>query len=239
MAYTTRLEGCPLGEIETWIFDLDNTLYPASCRLFDQVQQRMNEYISDRFGLDQEGAAELRRTYFREHGTTLRGLMTVNRIDPHDFLAFVHEIDLSCVPPDPDLVVAMNRLRGRKIIHTNGSVRHAERLLDHLGLTDSFSGIIDIAAAEFDPKPSRAGYDLLLRRHEVDPRRALMVEDIARNLAPAAELGMTTAWMRNGLDWASAESDADYIHHVVDDLAGFLADAVRLQGETTSAEPPR
>jgi len=239
MAYTTRLEGCPLGEIETWIFDLDNTLYPASCRLFDQVQQRMNEYISDRFGLDQEGAAELRRTYFREHGTTLRGLMTVNRIDPHDFLAFVHEIDLSCVPPDPDLVVAMNRLRGRKIIHTNGSVRHAERLLDHLGLTESFSGIIDIAAAEFDPKPSRAGYDLLLRRHEVDPRRALMVEDIARNLAPAAELGMTTAWMRSGLDWASAESDADYIHHVVDDLAGFLTDAVRLQGETSSAEPPR
>jgi len=123
MAYTTRLEGCPLGEIETWIFDLDNTLYPASCRLFDQVQQRMNEYISDRFGLDQEEAAELRRTYFREHGTTLRGLMTVNRIDPHDFLAFVHEIDLSCVPPDPALIAAMNRLRGRKIIHTNGSSR--------------------------------------------------------------------------------------------------------------------
>ena len=239
MAYATRREGCPLGEIETWIFDLDNTLYPASCRLFDQVQQRMNEYISDRFGLDQEGAAELRRTYFREHGTTLRGLMTVNRIDPHDFLAFVHEIDLSCVPPDPDLVVAMNRLRGRKIIHTNGSVRHAERLLDHLGLTDSFSGIIDIAAAEFDPKPSRAGYDLLLRRHEVAPRRALMVEDIARNLAPAAELGMTTAWMRSGLDWASAESDADYIRYVVDDLAGFLADAVRLQSVASSAELPR
>jgi putative hydrolase of the HAD superfamily len=230
MAYTTRREGRPLGEIETWIFDLDNTLYPASCRLFDQVQQRMNEYIRDRFGLDAEEAAELRRTYFREHGTTLRGLMTVNRIDPHDFLDFVHEIDLSCVPPDPALVAAMGALNGRKIIHTNGSVRHAERLLEHLGLMEAFSGIIDIAAAEFDPKPSLAGYNLLLRRHQVDPRRALMVEDIARNLAPAAELGMTTAWMRNGLDWASAESDAAYIHHVVDDLAGFLADAVRLQG---------
>jgi putative hydrolase of the HAD superfamily len=239
MAYTTRREGRPLGEIETWIFDLDNTLYPASCRLFDQVQQRMNEYIRDRFGLDAEQAAELRRTYFREHGTTLRGLMTVNRIDPHDFLAFVHEIDLSCVPPDPDLVTAMARLRGRKIIHTNGSVRHAERLLEHLGLTDAFSGVIDIAAAEFDPKPSLAGYNLLLRRHQVDPRRALMVEDIARNLAPAAELGMTTAWMRNGLDWASAESDADYIHHVVDDLAGFLADAVRQQDGTPSAGQAR
>jgi putative hydrolase of the HAD superfamily len=239
MAYTTRREGCPLGEIETWIFDLDNTLYPASCRLFDQVQQRMNEYICGRLGLASEAAAELRRTYFREHGTTLRGLMTVNRIDPHEFLAFVHEIDLSCVPPDPALAAAMAELRGHKIIHTNGSVRHAERLLDHLGLTESFSGIIDIAAAEFDPKPSLAGYTLLLRRHQVDPRRALMVEDIARNLAPAAELGMTTAWMRNGLDWAAAESDADYIHHVVDDLAGFLAVAVRLQGERAPAGPWR
>ena len=155
--------------------------------------------------------------------------MTVNRIDPHDFLAFVHEIDLSCVPPDPALVAALARLRGRKIVHTNGSVRHAERLLDHLGIAESFSGIIDIAAAGFDPKPALAGYQLLLRRHQVDPRRALMVEDIARNLAPAAELGMTTAWVRNGLDWAAAESEADYIHHVVDDLAGFLAAAVRLQ----------
>src|SRR5690349_24695800 len=97
MAYTTRREGCPLGEIETWIFDLDNTLYSASCRLFDQVQQRMNEYIRSRFGLDAEEAAELRRTYFREQWTTLRGLMTVNRIDSHDFLAFVHQIDLYSV----------------------------------------------------------------------------------------------------------------------------------------------
>jgi putative hydrolase of the HAD superfamily len=234
MAYTTRREGRPLGAIETWIFDLDNTLYPASCRLFDQVQQRMNEYICNRFGLSPDGAAERRRTYFREHGTTLRGLMTEDGIDPHDFLAFVHEIDLSRVPPDPALAAALRELHGRKIIHTNGSVRHAERLLDHLGLTDSFSGIIDIVAAEFDPKPSLAGYQLLLRRHAVDPRCALMIEDIARNLAPAAELGMTTAWMRNGLDWAAAESDADYIHHVVDDLAGFLAAAARLQA---GAEP--
>src|SRR3954468_2473477 len=229
MAYSTRREGCPLGEIETWIFDLDNTLYPASCRLFDQVQQRMNEYICDRFGLEPEAAAELRRTYFREHGTTLRGLMTVNRIDPHDFLAFVHEIDLSCVPPDPALVAVMGQLRGRKIVHTNGSVRHAERLLDHLGVSDSFCGIIDIVAADFAPKPALAGYRLLLERHAVEPRTAIMVEDIARNLAPAAELGMTTAWMRNGADWAAEESDRDYIHHVVEDLAGFLGAAVRLE----------
>jgi putative hydrolase of the HAD superfamily len=229
MAYTTRREGCPLGEIEAWIFDLDNTLYPASCRLFDQVQQRMNEFICDRLNLSPEAAAELRRSYFREHGTTMNGLMTVNRIDPHEFLAFVHEIDLTCVPPDPGLVAALGQLRGRKIVHTNGSVRHAERLLDHLGVSDSFCGIVDIVAADFDPKPALTGYRLLLQRHAVEPSTAIMVEDIARNLAPAAELGMTTAWMRNEADWATEESDRDYIHHVVDDLAGFLAAAVRLQ----------
>ncbi len=225
MAYTTRREGCPLGAVETWVFDLDNTLYPASCRLFDQVQRRMTEFICDRLSLSADEAAERRRIYFREHGTTLRGLMTVDRIDPHEFLAFVHDIDLAGVPPDPALVAAMRRLGGRKIVHTNGSLRHAERLLDHLGLSDSFCGIIDIVAANFEPKPALAGYRLLLQRHAVAPHRALMVEDIARNLAPAAELGMTTAWLRNELDWAAADADGDYIHHVVDNLAGFLAAA--------------
>jgi putative hydrolase of the HAD superfamily len=229
MAYTTRQEHCPLGEIETWIFDLDNTLYPASCRLFEQVQRRMNEYICDRLEVLPEEAAELRRTYFREHGTTMNGLMKVHNIDPQDFLAFVHEVDLACVPPDPALVAALERLEGRKIVHTNGSVRHAERLLNHLGVSAAFSGIIDIVAADFEPKPALAGYRLLLRRHAVQPETALMVEDIARNLAPAAELGMTTAWLRNGIDWARAEADSAYIHHVVDDLAGFLAAAAALQ----------
>ncbi|HEV8032767.1 MAG TPA: pyrimidine 5'-nucleotidase [Stellaceae bacterium] len=229
MAYTTRREGCPLGKVETWIFDLDNTLYPASCRLFDQVQHRMNAFICNRLSLSPEAAAELRRTYFREYGTTLSGLMTVDRIDPHEFLAFVHDVDLACVPADPALVTALGKLRGRKIVHTNGSVRHAQRLLDHLGVSDSFCGIVDIVAADFEPKPALAGYRLLLRRHAVGPATAVMVEDIARNLAPAAELGMTTAWVRNGLDWAAAGADSDYIHHLVDDLAGFLAAAAVLQ----------
>jgi putative hydrolase of the HAD superfamily len=230
MAYITRRQGgCPLGRVETWIFDLDNTLYPASCRLFDQVQRRMTEYISDRLALSSDQAAELRRFYFREHGTTLRGLMTVDRIDPHEFLAFVHDIDLAGVPPDPDLVAALRRLDGRKIVHTNGSQRHAERLLDHLGLSDAFCGIIDIVAADFAPKPALAGYRLLLRRHAVAASTALMIEDIARNLAPAAELGMTTAWLRSEADWAAEAADADYIHHVVDDLAAFLAAAAAMQ----------
>jgi putative hydrolase of the HAD superfamily len=238
MAYTTRREGCPLGAVETWIFDLDNTLYPESCRLFDQVQRRMTEFICDRLAVSPEEAAELRRTYFREHGTTLRGLMTNAKIDPHEFLAFVHDIDLACVSPDPALAAALSQLGGRKIVHTNGSTRHAQRLLDHLGLTASFSGIVDIVAADFDPKPALAGYRLLLRRHAVEAQSALMIEDIARNLAPAAALGMTTAWVRSGQDWAAAEADSDYIHHVVDDLTGFLAAAAALQSRAGNREPP-
>jgi putative hydrolase of the HAD superfamily len=237
MAYTTRRERCPLGAIETWIFDLDNTLYPASCRLFDQVQRRMTEFICDRLSLSPEAAAELRRNYFREHGTTLRGLMTRDDIDPHEFLAFVHDIDLAGVPADPALARALRQLDGRKIVHTNGSVHHAKRLLDHLGLSDSFCGIIDIVAAEFDPKPALTGYRLLLRRHAVSAHTALMIEDIARNLAPAAELGMTTAWVRSGQDWAAAEAESDYIHHVVEDLAGFLAAAAALQKRRKVAAP--
>jgi putative hydrolase of the HAD superfamily len=217
--------GRPLVEIETWIFDLDNTLYPASCRLFDQIHARMTGFIADRLGLTPEAALTVQKSYFREHGTTMRGLMTVNRIDPEDFLAYVHEIDLACVPPDPVLVEALTRLPGRKIVHTNGSQHHAERLLDHLGIAGSFCGVVDIAAAGYDPKPGLAGYHELLRRHEVSPGTALMVEDMARNLVPAAALGMTTAWVCNTADWAVEGSAGDHIHHIVDDLGAFLTAA--------------
>jgi putative hydrolase of the HAD superfamily len=218
----------PLIEIETWIFDLDNTLYPASCRLFDQVHARMTRFIADRLDLSPEAALLLQRTYFREHGTTLRGLMTVDRIDPNDFLGYVHEIDLACVPTDRVLVEALATLPGRKIVHTNGSTRHAQRLLDHLGITPSFCGIVDIEVAGYEPKPGLAGYRELLRRHDVSPGTALMIEDMAKNLVPAAALGMTTAWVRSPADWATEGSTGDHIHHVIDDLAGFLAAAALL-----------
>ena len=215
--------GRALREIETWIFDLDNTLYPASCRLFDQIHARMTHFIADRLDLTLEAALTVQKTYFRAHGTTLRGLMTVDRVDPEDFLNFVHQVDLSGVPRDAVLIAALAALPGRKIVHTNGSHRHAERLLDHLGIAASFCGIVDIAAAGYQPKPDLAGYNTLLQRHRVNPVTALMVEDMAKNLVPAATLGMTTAWVRNSVDWAADGANSDHIHHVVDELGGFLA----------------
>jgi putative hydrolase of the HAD superfamily len=220
--------GRPLSEIETWIFDLDNTLYPVSCRLFDQIHARMTRFIAERLELSPEAALAVQKTYFREHGTTLRGLMTVDRIDPEDFLAYVHEIDLSCVPRDPILAAALETLPGQKIVHTNGSLRHAERLLDHLGVAGSFCGIFDIAAAGYEPKPAPAGYRELQRRHGVMPATALMIEDMAKNLVPAAALGMTTAWVRNPVDWAAVGSQGEHIHHIVEDLGSFLSAAASL-----------
>jgi putative hydrolase of the HAD superfamily len=215
----------PLAEIETWIFDLDNTLYPASCRLFDQIHDRMQCFIAERLELSLEDALAVQKSYFRRYGTTMRGLMTVNRVDPHEFLAYVHDVDLSCVPDDPLLAGALAALPGRKLVHTNGSVAHAERLLAHLDITRSFSGIVDIAAAGFEPKPALAGYHELLRRHAVLPETALMVEDMAKNLVPAAGLGMTTAWLRGTVDWAVAGAEGGHIDYVVDDLGAFLAAA--------------
>ncbi len=231
MAYTIRQERCPLGAVETWIFDLDNTLYPASCRLFEQIQRRMNEYICDRLSVSPEAAVELRRTYFLEHGTTMHGLMALHRVDPHEFMAFVHDVDLSVVPANPALIAALEGLGGRKLVYTNGSTPHAENLLQHLGISHCFDDIFDIVASEFAPKPAMAPFRSLVQRYGVEPRRALMIEDMARNLAPAAELGMTTAWVRTEIDWAAVVSNADYIHYVVEDLAGFLADAAALERE--------
>lgn len=217
--------GRRLFDIETWIFDLDNTLYPASCRLFDQIHARMQRFIAERLELSPQAALAVQKNYFHRYGTTMRGLMTVDRVDPHDFLAFVHDVDLSCVPPNPVLAAALAALEGRKIVHTNGSTAHAERLLAHLGIAPSFSGIVDIAAAGFEPKPALAGYRELLRRHRVAPARALMVEDMAKNLVPAAALGMTTAWLRGSIDWAAAGAEGGHIDYVVDNLGAFLAAA--------------
>jgi putative hydrolase of the HAD superfamily len=233
MAYTMRREGCPLGAVETWIFDLDNTLYPASSRLFEQVQARMNEYICTRLSVTLDEAAALRRKYFQEHGTTMHGLMAVNRVDPHEFMAFVHDVDLSVVPANPDLLAALEGLSGRKLVYTNGSVPHAENLLKHLGVTHCFEDIFDIVASEFAPKPAMAPFRAFVDRYGVKPAGALMIEDMAKNLAPAAELGMTTAWVRTAVDWAAIASDADYIHYIVEDLAGFLGAAAVLEREAT------
>jgi putative hydrolase of the HAD superfamily len=224
--------GRPLSEIETWIFDLDNTLYPARCNLFAEAEARMADFIVHELGLTLtvEDAHALRRRFFLDHGTTLRGLMLEHGIEPKRFLDYVHEIDLTPVPPDPALVEAVAALPGRKLVFTNGTADYAERVIARIGLTGQFLAIHDIIACDYLPKPDPSGYARLIARHAIRPETALMVEDMARNLGPAAALGMTTAWVRTPKDWAREGAVPGDIHHVVDELAPWLRAAITRPG---------
>lgn len=213
-----------LDRIDTWVFDLDNTLYPASCNLFAQVDRRMGEYISGLLGIDYDAARAIQKRFFREYGTTLNGLMQVHGIAPQDYLAYVHDIDLSVVDPNPALAASLDRLEGRKLIYTNGSVAHAERVIDRLGIGDRFEAVIDIVASGFVPKPDPRPYDAMIARHAIDPRRAAMVEDMHGNLAPAHALGMATVWVADFADGAPPAAPGDHVHHIVADVADWLAD---------------
>lgn len=210
----------PVG---TWIFDLDNTLYPASCRLFDQVQLRIRQYIRDNLGLSEAEALALQKRYFQEHMTTLRGLIVNDGIDPHHFLDFVHAIDLGALVANPTLDAAIAALPGRKVIFTNGSVPHAERVMEKVGIGRHFEAIFDIVASDFIPKPDLGVYRRLCTEYRIDPTTAVMIDDMPRNLAPAHQLGMTTVLVKTDDDWSGPAGDPTFIHHVTEDLAGFLA----------------
>ena len=208
-----------------WLFDLDNTLYPGSCRLFDQVDRRMGEFVQTALGLDDPAEARrIQKQYLREHGTTLRGLMDRHGVAPEAYLEYVHAIDLSPVTPAPDLDAALSALSGRKLIFTNGSVPHAEGILSRLGIQRHFEDVFDIAAANYVPKPDKSAYESVVRRHALRPEATVFFDDMPRNLAPAAAMGMTTVWVVNDSHWARLDhtGEEDFVHHRTEDLAGWL-----------------
>lgn len=204
------------------MFDLDNTLYPAPSDLFIQVNRRITRYIADLLALDFDEARLVQRRYFQLYGTSLAGLIRVHDIDPHAFLAHVHDIDFTLIGPDPAMIAAIDALPGRKIIYTNAAIDYAWRVLDRLGLAGRFEAVFDIVKAEFRPKPDRDAFDKLVTRYGLTPARCVMVEDIARNLAAAAERGMTTVWVPNGSHWSNEGHGEVRIDHVAPDLATWL-----------------
>jgi putative hydrolase of the HAD superfamily len=212
----------PFQSIDTWIFDLDNTLYPASSRLFDQVDRRITEYIMQALDLEWDDAHKKQKLFFREYGTSLSGMMEVHNIPANEYLEYVHNIDLSPLAPSPALNQALEQLPGRKVIFTNGSTAHAKNVTEKLGITHHFDATFDIVDCEFTPKPDLIVYEKMLSTLSINPKSAVMIEDMARNLVPAAALGITTVWVRTEEAWAVEGAGGDHIEHIVDDLTEWL-----------------
>jgi putative hydrolase of the HAD superfamily len=220
----------PFADVQAWIFDLDNTLYPRSTDLFSQVDERIRLYVQKLLSVGEVEAQRIQKGFYREHGTTLRGLMLNHSVDPDDFLEFVHDIDHSPVQPDPALGAALLRLPGKKYIFTNGSRRHAEKVAERLGFPGHF------VSAQLLPKPERATYELFVDEFGIDPARAAMFEDLARNLIVPKAIGMRTvlvvpAGIREVFhdEWEFEGRDDDQVDYVTDDLGRFvtqIADAI-------------
>ncbi|TNE58952.1 MAG: pyrimidine 5'-nucleotidase [Alphaproteobacteria bacterium] len=214
-----------------WIFDLDNTLYPSECNLFEQMDKKMGNFIAQLLDLTYEDARKVQKGYLHAHGTTLNGLMKEHNVDPAHFLDHVHDIDLSVIAPDPHLAEALKALPGQKLIFTNGSERHVENVIAQLGISDCFDGVFDIAASGYVPKPNHETYENFVRKFNVDPERAVMFEDMARNLVSPEKMGMSTVLVASHADWlgdhpAEASifhhSSQDHIHHFAEDISDFL-----------------
>jgi len=210
------------AHVRDWIFDLDNCLYPASTGLFALIDERMTAYIQRLLDCGPTEARRVQKAHFHEHGTTLAGLMREHAIDPHDFLTDVHDIPLDRVHCDERLARLLPRLPGRRFVFTNGDAPYARRVLEAIGLHSHFDDLHDIHASGYRPKPDPHGYALLCERFEIDPKHALLVDDMAQNLAPAKALGMTTVWVENGSERGChgyAESVAD---HRITDVGEWL-----------------
>jgi putative hydrolase of the HAD superfamily len=211
-----------LRHVDVWLFDLDNTLYPPEAEIMALVEGRMTDFVARETGLPREEARALQKRYFHEHGTTLAGLMAAEGVEPERFLDEVHEVALDQLQPEPSLRAGLERLPGRRLVFTNGSAKHAERILARLGVEDLFEDVFHIAAARYIPKPDPRCFDAMITRHDVEPTRACFFEDMAKNLAPAAELGMTTVLVGPH----ALEADAPFVHHRTAALPPFLAEAI-------------
>jgi putative hydrolase of the HAD superfamily len=227
----TTLQKTPrtFTHIDTWVFDLDNTLYPHHVNLWQQVDARIGEFISAHLKISAAQARVIQKDYYRRYGTSMRGMMTEHGVRADDYLAYVHRIDHSPLEPNPAMGAAIARLPGRKLILTNGSVDHVDKVLDRLGISGHFEAVFDIIAAELEPKPAPQTYQKFLRDHRVDPKTSAMFEDLARNLVVPHELGMTTVLVvPDGTqevvreDWELEGRGADHVDHVTDDLTRFL-----------------
>ena len=211
-----------LQTIKFWLFDLDNTLYSGKTKVFEQVDKKMSKYISEKLNVSIEEAKKIQKNYFYEYNTTLNGMIKNHKIDANEFLDFVHDIDIDFLKKDLLLAEELKKLSGKKIIFTNGSRKHAINITKKIGVEQYFDDIFDIVDSNFIPKPSIEPYKKLIEKHKIDPNLCVFIEDIARNLKPAYEMGMKTIWIENDEPWAKEFSDSNFINYKTNNLTEFL-----------------
>lgn len=213
------------SHVETWVFDLDNTLYDAEKQIFELVATRMTDFVSNFLKVTPEEATRMRKHYYKTYGTTLRGLMNEHKLDPSEFLQYVHDIDYSLVDTCAITQNGLTNLQGRKVVFTNAPKHFALRMIDHLGIAQHFDGVFAIEDAEYWPKPQMDTYNTFLKRHNVNPKTACMFEDMQINLKPAHDLGMTTVWL-HGSD-QETPADDQHIHHRADRLTAWFGQNIK------------
>ena len=211
-----------LKNIKYWLFDLDNTLYSGNTKVFDQVDKKMTQYISEKLKISEPEAKKIQKNYFQEYNTTLNGMIKNHKIDAHEFLEFVHDVDLNFLKKNNSLGVELSKIKGKKIIFTNGSRAHADNVTDRIGIKNLFDGVFDIVDADFIPKPSKKSYEKIIEKYKIEPQYCIFIEDIARNLKPAYELGMKTVWIINDEPWAAKYSGSNFVNYKTNDLTKFL-----------------
>ena len=211
-----------LLNINYWIFDLDNTLYSGQTEVFSEVDKKMSAFISKKMNVDLIKAKEIQKKYFYEYGTTLSGLMKQDSIDPHEFLEFVHDIDISWLPKDLKLKDELIKIKEKKFIFTNGSHAHVENVTKQLGIDGLFDGAFDIVDANFVPKPHIDPYKKIIDKFKIEPKKSILIEDIAHNLEQAKNLGMKTCWLENEEAFAKKDADKPYIDYKIKNLPSFL-----------------
>jgi len=218
-----------LTKIQYWLFDLDNTLYSGQTKVFDQVDKKMSLFISEKLEVSIEEAKKIQKNYFHEYNTTLNGMIKNHKIDANEFLEFVHDVDLEFLKIDKPLKREIANLLGKKFIFTNGSKAHAANVTKRIGIDKLFDGVFDIVEADFIPKPSIEPYKKIIDNFKIEPQYCIFIEDIARNLKPAHELGMKTVWIKNDEPWAAEFSNSDFIDYKTDNLANFLKEINELR----------
>lgn len=227
----------PLHSIKEWVFDLDNTLYPLSAGIQCQADKRMPDYIMRFLGIDFESARKIQKDYYLSHGTTLSGLVKLHGADPHHYWDFIFDIDYTVLKRDLALQEVLSNLPGRKWVHTNSPRKHAQKILSQLGVEKFFSGVFDLEDAEFISKPGAENYRKMVARHAIDPKTSIFIDDVARNLVPASQLGMATLWVKHPdcINQPDEDMIPDYKEHIdyeTEDMVGWLR---QVKKETTCA----